>query len=306
MPCFHPLQAYYCDSPKGRVIEFNKNFAMLYNGVSDATIEDYALKLPCGQCHGCRMKRAQEWAIRCMHEAQMYGDRNCFITLTYDEDHLPAGGTLVKSDFQKFMKRLRKKFGEGIRYYHCGEYGERFLRPHYHALLFNFDFDDKVFYKTTGSGSRLFVSDDLKRLWPDGWSTVGSVSFESAAYCARYCVKKMNGRLADGYYKGRQPEYNTMSRRPGVGKVWYDKYKSDVFPSDQVIYEGRSLPPPRYYSGLYEIECPDDFKLIKAARQELQLDLELDSTPERLADREKCALASFSKLKRSYEQGESQ
>ena len=159
--------------------------------------------------------------MRCHHEASLYQD-NCFITLTYSDEHLPSDKSLHVDHFQKFMKRLRKRFGEGVRYYHCGEYGEKYMRPHYHACLFNFDFPDKKIWKEN-NGNRLYISESLSELWPFGFVTIGDVTFESAAYVARYIMKKVNGDLAESHYERvdwdtgevyhLKPEYTTMSRR---------------------------------------------------------------------------------------------
>lgn len=162
MPCYNPLQAFYVyDSSGERSIKFNTAAAKMFH--RDASpLGDDNLMLPCGRCMGCRLERSRQWALRCVHEAKMYDD-NCFITLTYDPEKLPKSGSLDKREFQLFMKKLRRKYvseipeelskdeakawllKHGIRYYHCGEYGELLGRPHYHACLFNFDFPDKKF-----------------------------------------------------------------------------------------------------------------------------------------------------------------
>ena len=164
---------------------------------------DQPEKLPCGQCVGCRLERSRQWAIRCMHEAQMHED-NCFITLTFNPESLDDRSnpwSLDVRDFQLFMKRLRKKYGAGIRFYHCGEYGELNKRPHYHACIFGFDFPDKRLWKVTNSGHRLYISESLDELWPFGFCTIGNVTFESAAYVARYIMKKVNGDAAADHYE---------------------------------------------------------------------------------------------------------
>ncbi len=131
MPCYHPLSAFQCAD--GSIVFHERRW---YNTVK-------TLSLPCGQCIGCRLERSRQWAMRCMHEAQLH-ENNCFITLTYDNTHLPSDGSLHYKDFQLFIKRLRKKFGNTrIRYYMAGEYGENFGRPHFHACIFGHDFHDK-------------------------------------------------------------------------------------------------------------------------------------------------------------------
>ena len=231
MPCFSPLKGWYSkDRTKlgKRSIVFNPRDGLL----------DRPIAVPCGQCIGCRLERSRQWATRCVHEASLH-ENNCFITLTYDDAHLPSDLSLNLVHFQKFMKRLRKRFGDGIRFFHCGEYGENFGRPHYHACLFNFDLPDRVLWSTR-SGVNLYTSHILSSLWPFGFVTVGDVTFESAAYVARYVMKKVTGKNAQDHYEWvhpitgqvyeRAPEYVTMSRRPGIGKGWLEKYMSDVFP----------------------------------------------------------------------------
>ena len=265
------------------------------------------MKVPCGQCVGCRLERSRQWAVRCVHEAQMH-DRNCFITLTYDDEHLPPGGTLVLAHFQKFMKRLRKEYGAGIRYYHCGEYGEEFGRPHYHACLFNHDFEDKKPWKKLKSGELLYISASLQRLWPLGYSSVGAVTFNSAAYVARYVMKKVYGANAREHYTAvdpssgevfeRTPEYTTMSRRPGVGAGWFARFGGDVFPADEVVLAGRRLRPPKYYDRLFEVSNPNEMRSIKARRILEASKHSEDQTPRRLADREEVQKEKLSRLPR--------
>lgn len=205
-----------------------------------------------------------------MHEAQLH-DANCVVTLTYDDDHLPRDGSLDKPAFPKFIRRLRKAGGV-VRYFHCGEYGE-LGRPHYHGCLFGHDFADKALCEPSKSGADQWVSAALDGLWPYGIAKIGSLNFESAAYIARYVTKKVTGRAAEGHYArvddetGEivqiEPEFATMSRRPGIGRSWFDAFKSDVYPSDEVICRGRSAKPPRYYDKLLS---EDELAPIKSAR----------------------------------------
>lgn len=192
-----------------------------------------------------------------MHQASLH-DENCFVTLTYDEAHMPAGGSLVKADFQKFVKRLRRRFrGRRIAFFHCGEYGSELSRPHYHALLFGFDFPDKVPLPERKGKDRLYRSPICEALWPFGMSWIGAVSFESAAYVARYSLKKVNGDGAEKHYQRvdpvtgevfhLQPEYITMSLRPAIGRDWIERFHGDVYPSDGVVARGVEAKPPRYY-----------------------------------------------------------
>lgn len=211
-----------------------------------------------------------------MNEASLHDD-NCFITLTYDQEHLPENWSLRKEDYQKFMKRLRKRFSETrIRYYQCGEYGERGGRPHYHALLFGWKPPDLVQLRTEGDHI-LYGSAILTEVWGLGMTVVGEVTFESASYVAQYCMKKKTGKGAKEYQvleadTGEvfevEPPYATMSRRPGIGAEWFDRYKGDCYPSDTMISRGREMQPPKYYDGLLEKSDAELYEMIKARRKE--------------------------------------
>lgn len=270
-----------------------------------------SLELPCGQCVGCRLERSRQWAMRCLHEASLHQD-NAFITLTYSDSNLPRGGSLDYSDFQNFMKRLRKRVGTKVRFYCGGEYGEEQMRPHFHACLFGYDFPDKLYYKKTGSGQSIYTSKLLESLWPLGLSSVGSVTFESAAYIARYCVQKVTGDLAESHYRvvtddgeiiDRVPEFNHMSLKPGIGKPWLDKFRTDVFPRDYVVVNGVKTKPPKYYDRLFEKEDPGTFSEIVAQRELDGYGQRLlgEQSDARLAVKEQISLARNSMLKRSFQ-----
>lgn len=258
------------------------------------------IAVKCGVCMSCRLEYSREWATRCEHERQLH-EKNCYLTLTYNPEHLPIGGTLVKEDLRLFFKRLRKKYGSGIRYFACGEYGENFDRPHYHAIVFNHDFDDKYIHYTN-NGFKLYRSEELEKLWKKGYSDIGEVTWKSAAYVARYMVKKINGKNSEEHYKSvcketgleiiKQKEFATMSNRPGIGKEWIDMYMSDVYPEDKVIVKkGLITKPCRYYdkqykkvSGIMSLKHPTPFRLIKERRQ-ARIKLE-ELKPERLKTKE--------------------
>lgn len=294
MPCYHPLDAFqiWQPSPAKSIITFKHN-------APDAK----PIKLPCGQCVGCRLERSRQWAIRCQHEAMMH-KQNCFITLTYSNKYLPDDGSLKLEDFQRFMKRLRKKYGDGIRFYHCGEYGEKLGRPHYHACLFNFDFPDKYFFKKTKQGHDVWRSPSLEELWPYGISEIGSVTFQSAAYVARYIMKKILGPSADEHYCDpqtgviRKPEYTTMSRRPGIGNLWFQKHHADVYPSDEVVLKNMKMRPPKYYDRQYEILNPEGYDEIKSKREDEAKKHLDDNSEARLNAKEQVALSKLSRLPR--------
>lgn len=273
MPCYSPLQAW-----RSRDVNPGGKRSLVFK--KEQGLDGSELEVPCGQCRGCRLERSRQWAVRCVHEASLYED-NCFITLTYNDDNLPADWSLDKKHFQDFMKRLRKRIEpRKVRYFHCGEYGEENGRPHYHACLFNWDPPDKVLWSVR-DGVKLYRSAMLEELWPFGHSTVGEVTFESAAYVARYVMKKVTGDKADEHYKFVDadtgelytviPEYTTMSRRPGIGAGWFDKYKDDCYPSDSVIIRGREVQPPKYYDARFGEIDPEGLEEVKSVRKEAML-----------------------------------
>lgn len=304
MPCFSPLQAWR--TSKGEIVFWRRQ---------DAINE---FKLPCGGCEGCLLERSRQWAVRCMHEAQLW-EKNCFITLTYEDP--PPWNSLVHSDFQKFMKRLRKRFkgdkelvddrtgksSHPIRFYMAGEYGSLRGRPHYHACIFNFAFEDLKFLRRTNSGSDLYRSAQLESLWPYGYSSVGDVTFESAAYVARYVMKKQNQEidvhapvdLETGEIIERLPEYNRMSLKPGIGANFVDKYKSDVFPNDYVVVNGHKAKPPRYYFKRLQQQDPDLFEQVEYSRAMKGLESCEENTVVRLGARQKVLQAKLKQLQRN-------
>jgi hypothetical protein len=306
MSCFYPMQALRLSSQtaKGKsVIRFIDRKCTKYVGTPNLL-----QGLPCGQCTGCRLERSRQWAVRMMNEADCHSS-TCFITLTFDDDHLVKRDdpmSLDKRDFQLFMKRLRKhmvkeyfltklinylprftrkflmRFAQKrvpkVRYFMCGEYGDLYKRPHYHAILFGLDFSDKQLHKIK-DGMRYYTSSLLSSLWPFGFNVVTDVTFDTCAYVARYIMKKHLGKDAHLQYDGnldeetgeivghRIPEYTTMSRRPGIGKAWLDKYLQDVFPRDKIFLRGRGfMKPPKAYDSYYEVLNPVDHARIKQSR----------------------------------------
>lgn len=232
------------------------------------------LFIPCGQCMGCRLERSRQWAMRCLHEKSLYTE-SCFATLTYSDLTVPLlHGPLVPvrpclelRDLQLFMKRVRKRLGNGIRYFGCGEYGGTTLRPHYHVLFFNLSFDDDRKRYNVRSKDPLYTSQELDDLWGLGNCVLGDVTFESCAYVARYCVDKLTGDRAYSHYRGRRPEFAVMSRRPGVGSGWIGKYAGQVFNHDSVVMRGFEMTPPKFYDVRLEALDPERFAKLKSARK---------------------------------------
>jgi len=221
MACYHPLRAY---RRRGGGVSF---------APGPDVFVDREVMLPCGQCIGCRLERSRQWAVRCMHEASLY-DENCFITLTYDDDHLPKDGLIDKKHLQDFFKRLRRDLPPGtVRYIACGEYGDTTRRPHYHAILFGLDFlHDKITID-----ENLYTSPTLERFWGQGHVSIAPVTMASICYVCGYVMKKIND----------DDTFNLMSRRPGIGAEWLNKYKSDLVRTGSVTIEGREYPVPKRY-----------------------------------------------------------
>ena len=303
MPCYSPLTAYYSKDigrSGKRGITFDRN----------ASFTGVPINVPCGQCVGCKLERSRQWAMRIVHEAQCH-TANVFLTLTYDDDHLPLGSTLVKHDIQLFHKRLHNRLlrsrGTGIRFYYCGEYGETTRRPHYHSIIFNYGFPDKVFYSRAKRGEDLFTSELLRDLWPMGHNTIGAVTFDSAAYVARYCMKKITGPSAadhyitvddDGVIHDRIPEFTNMSRRPGIGYDWFKKYAGHSYQWDKIVINGKEVNPPRYYDTKYEVVDSDHLAKLKKARSRMTPIRRAENMVDRRRVRETVAVAKLNLNKR--------
>lgn len=290
MPCYGPLTAYYpAEGSTDRRLVFRK----------DKSATGIPLKVPCGKCSGCRLEHSRQWALRCMHEKRMH-QHSAFLTLTYDNKHLPAGNTLIKRDLQLFMKRLRKDgslVGSGsVRFFACGEYGEKTHRPHYHLLLLSHTLPD-LRVETHGPEYNLYSSNTLRGLWTAGNSVIGDVTFESAAYVARYCMKKITGPPAAAHYNGREPEFIVMSRRPGIGATYFERYQNEMFTHDNVIINGVPSSLPRYYDTRFadlDPTCAARLELLKIARRR-KIDRR-DRSNRRMVTKELVAMAKL-KLK---------
>lgn len=369
MPCYHPITAFRPSD--GGPIFFDRT-----------KIDAEEIQLPCGQCHGCRIRRSTEWAIRCIHEAQMH-DHNCVVTLTYDDQHLPQDYSLRHYDVQCFIKRLRRhaharvkqsitsglvcnpagdaaratipprnptyrrggncqdkinteaqsvclqtprrhadvlqtlKRAAGITppeilYYSGGEYGEIHGRPHYHAAFFGIDFYDRIYREKTRAGTKVFTSPTLDKLWGMGFASVGDLNFQSAAYIARYIMKKRTGDarkqdyeildIETGELQYRKKEYNAMSRRRGIGHTWLQRYQADIYPHGKVIARGKTLPTPRYYDKKFADIDQLASEQLQYVRYVEQLARQHDHTPARLAVQEEVAKAKTKSLLRRLEQ----
>ena len=267
------------------------------------------MQIACGKCIGCRLERSKEWASRCVHESRLW-DSNYFLTLTYDDAHLPKNLSLVPKHLQDFWKRLRKwvfsptglgRVPEkeliegkncvvnGIRYYAAGEYGDSTARPHYHAIVFNLEIPDLIPYKRSFDGSQLWISNILTQLWGHGFVVIGSVTFETCAYVARYVTKKIYGLDAPEHYGDREPEFSRSSNRPGIGANWFMDYPEEVARNGFVLINGHKNPVPRYYLKKLEKLNEQDYLTYKEKRAKLAKDTKgaYSKQPQRLVVRER-------------------
>lgn len=253
--------------------------------------------IPCGKCIGCRLEYSKDWATKGIFEAEQWKD-NWFLTITYDNEHLPEaapaineetgeemepnpGGTLKPTDITNFMKRLRthyeRKYNHtGIRFMACGEYGSGTGRAHYHAICFNLPIQQKnmSFHEYNENYEALWRCPELEEIWRKGMIVAAEVNWNTCAYVARYITKKIGMPADKEHYKnlGLEPEFFRMSRRPGIGRQYYEDHKEELYKTDQVLikkYGGGILKakPPKYYDRLYDIENPERMEEIKKERK---------------------------------------
>lgn len=269
MPCYHPVAAY--QEKAGDRVKFN------------VPGQRGNLALPCGTCIGCRTDRATMWANRCSHEASLW-DHNIFLTLTYDDEHIPKEGHLQPKDLQDFFKRLRthdhrnscafdRDRRHNIRFFACGEYGEISARPHYHAIVFNCDVRDK--YRV---GKSLYESETFARLWKYGAHRLGEVTPASAAYVAQYNIKKQGRGDFDADGVERPPPFLRQSRRPAIGADWLREYASDLR-NGYLVEGGRRHPVPRYYRDKIKERLPE-------LREQIQIAIERHRLETRQGDKQ--------------------
>ena len=324
MACFHPLKGFVTDIKDDgkrvlKVVPYIIDHIELRNGVyypvsvpnvsayADAVVRDFIV-LPCGRCAGCRMAYSKQWTARCMAELQ-YHNSAAFLTLTYNNDHLPLSyygdeknGEAIKStslskrDLQLFIKRLRRHFpDQQLRYFACGEYGsaEKTFRPHYHLIVFGLNLDDLEFFKKDPRGHIHYTSKSLDKIWSDpktkenkGFVDVEEVNDKTCAYVARYTLKKLYGK--DAWYYERlnlQPPFLIMSRKPGIGKKWFDDHKEELLEFPEMIFStesgGKKFIVPKYFMDKLAIDFPEETDRIKENRKlaaEAQIELELSKT----------------------------
>lgn len=283
MSCYHPLTGYVLGVNPETGKKILKVVGKDYDGrlSSDPSVEKIAI--PCGHCIGCRLKYSRVWADRCLAEASYYKD-NVFLTLTYDNDHLPSPNRLedgslspmnplVKRDLQLFIKRLRKKLSDQkIRYFACGEYGGTTGRPHYHIILFNCRLDDVELLVKNEREFRYYTSKTISDCWSYGFHIITKVNWSTCAYVARYVVKKQTGSGAAIYDKYNIPsEFTLMSRKPGIGRQYFEDHAMDIYYDGSFLSteEGaHRIYPNKYYDNLFDLEYPDANAVLSEEKKE--------------------------------------
>ena len=248
-----------------------------------------------------------------MHETTLHPADECwFLTLTYDDQNLPENENLRLRDWQLFAKRWRKNHGK-FRYYAVGEYGGQTGRPHYHACVWGMKFNLLEDGQKSRKGNQNRISPELDTTWGNGRTAVGSLTWQSASYVARYIMDKQNGDNAESHYQGlnldtgeifkREPEFSVMSRRPGIGHDWLEKHTEDVYRHDQVpVRLGVTSRPPKYYDKTRkEWEAsgrhPARFAAVADKRKEAAIKWNAKNGPKRLSVKEEALHRRLAKPK---------
>lgn len=313
MACTCPVDAWH---PRDGVEDRRLKFSPL--GADDSR----HLLIPCGRCNGCLGRRSQDWGVRVAHEVQMAGGVACFVTRTYDAEHLPADWSVSRPVHQCFMKRLRFLLDAPVRNFSCGEYGDSLRRPHYHDILIGEDFSaDRVPLRKSQSGGLLYTSPRLTKAWPFGEAAFSAFTLDTAFYVAKYNVKHIRAdagligseardvALKASLFRcdsatGREwhvaPPFLAMSRMPGLGFSWFDRFGGDAFPADFVVLDGRKFPVPAYYLKLLERSDDGAAELLRERRRLDAFKRAVDASERRLAARHESGLYRAARFAREF------
>ncbi len=261
-------------------------------GDVEVTLTEY-VEIPCGNCEICKANQAKAKAERAIAEAMSW-EHNEVINLTYNNENLPKKkrpdgtevATLNYKDVQDFKKRLLKQWKQkynanGIRFLCACEYGEKYQRPHYHLIMFNFEAHDKKFYGYTLKGSKEWGSEEIAKIWGKGNITIGEVTPATIQYVANYCLKKFKGKEAKGYYKdlGIEPEKVTSSNRKGLAGDFLEK-RIELYKNTGKCFVGtenglKTIGVNKYFDQrIAKIYGEDVLKQIKEERMQLASDRE--------------------------------
>lgn len=276
MTCFNPRSAYESKDPYDMRIKFSAR--------CDGADLSKPIQVSCGKCIGCLKTKRLNWAIRCMNEASSH-TRNCVLNLTFNDKNLPENRSLSQDFIVKFIKKLRDNlYPNKIRYFVAGEYGKQRNRPHYHMLVFGYDFMDKYLWLINDHGTRQYRSNHLEQIWTYGYSTIGEVNMGSCQYIAGYLYKKLHHteeQENNKYYELTDPntgqiynvmfEFATMSRNPGIGNDWYYRIGHKDCKKDYLVNNGHKIGVPRYYRELMKIT---DNKTYERNKRKRRLDME--------------------------------
>lgn len=287
MPCYHPLIAWENSNIKTK----NGKSKIFFKPPKPEDLKNWKqILLPCGQCIGCRLDYSKEWAIRCVLEKKEY-EHNYFLTLTYSPEHTQhlykihinksTGEVeneyldLNPEDLTKFMKDIRRYYEyhfkwTNIRFFACGEYGDEKQRPHFHIIMFNFPVPDLKPWFINKEHMQVYTSEIISKVWGKGLVAIGEVTYQSAAYVARYITKKQKGKDAENFYK--TPQFVRMSRMPGIASAYYERNKEEIYKNDEIIIGTKidkvvSVKPPGYFDKLYDEIEPDKLSDIKETRR---------------------------------------
>ena len=207
---------------------------------SEIIRRSHILVFDCGKCVFCRKNSARELAMRCVLHASCY-EKNCFLTLTYDESLDGYHNEFNYSDVQKFKKRLRKKVSHRIEIFNVHEYGKN-GKKHWHLVVFGYDFDDKIVH-TYKNSIPLYTSQELNKIWPYGFSSIGDVSEASAMYQAQYMEKD----IINGNSNNKKKSH---SKHSGIGKKFFLQNYKQILELGFIPFEGKKVPLPRYFEKL--------------------------------------------------------
>lgn len=313
MPCYYPMiraedQTKFVKAADGHQYHPAKIITPDDRGELERIQDNFHYKydlIPCGKCIGCRLEYSRQWANRGYLEAKSW-ENNYFVTITYDDENIEIPefmededgityvngecpeewtGTLVPKEFTQFIKNVRqimkREYNEdGIRFMACGEYGSETERPHYHIIFFNLNLPTETFYNPRIINNEVYYQNTvIERAWNKGISNISTASWNTIAYTARYITKKVNGKMAKGYYesKGKVKEFFRVSRMPGIGEGYYKTHKWEIYERDEIIIKNKagtvSSKPPKFYDKLFEKDHPEEWEKIKRKRKKAGEDL---------------------------------
>lgn len=263
MSCFKPLKLYRTVDPATGILSPIKSYGGYIDDFDEFQKDNPLFQkwlVPCGCCDECKADKAHEWSNRLMLESLAQGeDRSWFVTLTYDDDHLPVDfvcdrengsvglkGVLMMSDVSSWLKRLRSRLNQsGVRFFAAGEYGDASRRPHYHVILFA-DLPDVRSLRPVDGDKFVSLprgtmfSQIIEDTWCKGGTSVSPANLYTMSYVSGYVQKKLTGKALQDYdqlvkllqidypdLKVQPPERALMSRRPGIGVPYFESHVAE-------------------------------------------------------------------------------